>query len=598
MLEELKKEVKKLYSLEEKLTDDFEIDYPTKLSLEVQKQYEKIFNKVLEICKKEKIKDYEVFDKKYNIFEEGLEDFIENIKEFFIIYSGDSKDDAKKELDVFQKILNQFNINKKEKQDLKLYILNDTRYIGDENKAEELLQDFIKKYPKNEEGYNTKCNWELEKKKPDMEKVVDIIMESKENEALVDDEDIYESVINYYKKKGDKKKEKQFKQMLQDIKEKQYFDEDMFDESDIFEDDFSYDDEIDGEELDDLIIEEIREVADDKVSKNKTFEDYIKGMSDIKKFNFLGPQAVFMKENERNQVINNVSEYISKNYKTILKENLKYMPKDLIEFLKTVPDSGIKEIGLKNKFPSDIDEIMKKYTLNIFLIAFWQLKGMKLLIAVPLISNIKNDLKDKDVKKENKKFNEILNLVNGIINLYGAVKAKEIYNLVLKIYEKDGINQETDIEYFSKLLFIICNLLNIASIKFNEKGIEYIYNNSLDEKTAKSIMKKQSEIKVLPKEEYLKYSKENFWKDFNGYKKLKRELNSRMFGEQLIPIIDGVLAMYVPEKQIGSKRSDEIINKLFEEMKKANKELGIPFVNENKLKAYFKEIDLEIPRWK
>ena len=66
----------------------------------------------------------------------------------------------------------------------------------------------------------------------------------------------------------------------------------------------------------------------------------------IKKFNFLGPQAVFMKENERNQVINNVSEYISKNYKTILKENLKYMPKDLIEFLKTVPDSGIKEIGL------------------------------------------------------------------------------------------------------------------------------------------------------------------------------------------------------------------------------------------------------------
>ena len=469
MLEELKKEVKKLYSLEEKLTDDFEIDYPTKLSLEVQKQYEKIFNKVLEICKKEKIKDYEVFDKKYNIFEEGLEDFIENIKEFFIIYSGDSKDDAKKELDVFQKILNQFNINKKEKQDLKLYILNDTRYIGDENKAEELLQDFIKKYPKNEEGYNTKCNWELEKKKPDMEKVVDIIMESKENEALVDDEDIYESVINYYKKKGDKKKEKQFKQMLQDIKEKQYFDEDMFDESDIFEDDFSYDDEIDGEELDDLIIEEIREVADDKVSKNKTFEDYIKGMSDIKKFNFLGPQAVFMKENERNQVINNVSEYISKNYKTILKENLKYMPKDLIEFLKTVPDSGIKEIGLKNKFPSDIDEIMKKYTLNIFLIAFWQLKGMKLLIAVPLISNIKNDLKDKDVKKENKKFNEILNLVNGIINLYGAVKAKEIYNLVLKIYEKDGINQETDIEYFSKLLFIICNLLNIASIKFNEK---------------------------------------------------------------------------------------------------------------------------------
>lgn len=598
MLEELKKEVKKLYSLEEKLTDDFEIDYPTKLSLEVQKQYEKIFNKVLEICKKEKIKDYEVFDKKYNIFEEGLEDFIENIKEFFIIYSGDSKDDAKKELDVFQKILNQFNINKKEKQDLKLYILNDTRYIGDENKAEELLQDFIKKYPKNEEGYNTKCNWELEKKKLDMEKVVDIIMESKENEALVDDEDIYESVINYYKKKGDKKKEKQFKQMLQDIKEKQYFDEDMFDESDIFEDDFSYDDEIDGEELDDLIIEEIREVADDKVSKNKTFEDYIKGMSDIKKFNFLGPQAVFMKENERNQVINNVSEYISKNYKTILKENLKYMPKDLIEFLKTVPDSGIKEIGLKNKFPSDIDEIMKKYTLNIFLIAFWQLKGMKLLIAVPLISNIKNDLKDKDVKKENKKFNEILNLVNGIINLYGAVKAKEIYNLVLKIYEKDGINQETDIEYFSKLLFIICNLLNIASIKFNEKGIEYIYNNSLDEKTAKSIMKKQSEIKVLPKEEYLKYSKENFWKDFNGYKKLKRELNSRMFGEQLIPIIDGVLAMYVPEKQIGSKRSDEIINKLFEEMKKANKELGIPFVNENKLKAYFKEIDLEIPKWK
>ena len=33
VLEELKKEVKKLYSLEEKLTDDFEIDYPTKLAL-------------------------------------------------------------------------------------------------------------------------------------------------------------------------------------------------------------------------------------------------------------------------------------------------------------------------------------------------------------------------------------------------------------------------------------------------------------------------------------------------------------------------------------------------------------------------------------
>ena len=86
-IEKLKEKIKELERMEEISIEDIETEPPTPLDREIIEKSQEIWQEVLEICKKEKIKDTKIFDKKYNIFQYGLENFIEEYSAF-IDYCG------------------------------------------------------------------------------------------------------------------------------------------------------------------------------------------------------------------------------------------------------------------------------------------------------------------------------------------------------------------------------------------------------------------------------------------------------------------------------------------------------------------------------
>ena len=156
------------------------------------------------------------------------------------------------------------------------------------------------------------------------------------------------------------------------------FEED-FDDYDIEDDedysDYDYEDFEDYEDFDEYenfeeyelekreaIIEEIKEIANDKVEKNKTYEKYVQERKKEEELlPFLGPQIITKTPEEIKQIKKDLKKYIIENQEEILRENMIYMPESVIQEIKNTPQNGIIEI----EFEEDISEIVKivKYEL-------------------------------------------------------------------------------------------------------------------------------------------------------------------------------------------------------------------------------------------
>ena len=178
--------------------------------------------------------------------------------------------------------------------------------------------------------------------------------------------------------------------------------------------------------------------------------------------------------------------------------------------------------------------------------------------------------------------------------LYGAIKAKQVYHILEKIYGKiDKIE-------LAKNLLIVCGILGTTGIEIEKSTgrIQFIYHNMIDEKTAKDIIKTKKDIKEYSKEEYLKYSNPNFLQDTKGYKILEQEFNSRMFyGEDLFKKMIDVLMPYTVEVRLGEKSADEMLEMLLEQIRQMNA-IGLGNVDVENVQKGFKKLNSELVKWK
>ena len=378
-----------------------------------------------------------------------------------------------------------------------------------------------------------------------------------------------------------------------------------------FEDDEYYSD-YDYEDFDDLddyenfeeyelqqretIIEEIKEIANDKVEQNKTYEQYVQEKrNEDELLPFLGPQIITKTSEEINQIKKDLKKYIIENQEEILRENMIYMPDSVIQEIKNAPKNGIIEID----FEEDISEVLKiiKYELlKNFGMVFIGMQENKVVIHIPLIKEMKQALQDKEIMDKQKRTNEKTHIILGICELHGAIKTKQVYNLMEEFYGK------TDKEQFARFLIIVCGIYGVGGIKIDKKtgSLQYIYQNWLDEEMAKKIIKSNKEVKTYTKEEYLKYGTDDYLVNTKGYKKLKEEFDSDIFDEDdLTELLHNLIIPYTIEARMGNKNMDDIMKEMERQLvdilgEEGLIELGL---DTKEIAKSLQEITEELPKW-
>ncbi len=390
------------------------------------------------------------------------------------------------------------------------------------------------------------------------------------------------------------------------------FEED-FDDYDIEDDedysDYDYEDFEDYEDFDEYenfeeyeleqreaIIEEIKEIANDKVEKNKTYEKYVQERKKEEELlPFLGPQIITKTPEEIKQIKKDLKKYIIENQEEILRENMIYMPESVIQEIKNTPQNGIIEI----EFEEDISEIVKivKYELlKNFGMAFIGMQENKVIIHIPLIKKMKQTIQDKEIMDKQKIISEKTHIILGICELHGVIKTKQVYNIMEEFYGK------TDKEQFAKFLIMVCELFGVGGIKIDKKtgSLQFIYENCLDEEMAKKIIKANKEIKTYSKEEYLKYGTEDYLVNTKGYKKLKEEFDSDIFDEDdLAELLHNLIIPYTIEARMGNKNMDEIMKEMERQLvdilgEEGLIELGL---DTKEIGKSLQEIAEELPKW-
>ena len=220
-------------------------------------------------------------------------------------------------------------------------------------------------------------------------------------------------------------------------------------------------------------------------------------------------------------------------------------------------------------------------------------KNNKLVISIPYIKKMKEYIKDEHIMEKNKDINEKMDIISGMCQVYGAIKTRKIYHILEKFYE--GVTKEQ----LAKYLLMFCSFFGIANIKIETStgSLQFIYNNLIDEKKTKKIIKENKKIKDYTKEEYIKYSTLEYLKNTKGYKKLEKEFNSNMFfGEDLFEMLGEMLIPYTLERRLDGKKADEILDILIQQIEQMNK-MGLSTMNIETVKKGFKELDSELPKW-
>lgn len=379
-----------------------------------------------------------------------------------------------------------------------------------------------------------------------------------------------------------------------------------------FEEDFNYydfedfDDYEDFEEYEKLeeyelqqresIIEEIKEIANDKVEQNKTYEQYVQEKrNEDELLPFLGPQIMTKTSEEINQIKKDLKKYIIENQEEILRENMVYMPDSVIQEIKNAPKNGIIEIDFEEDI-SKIVKIVKYELLKNFGMVFIGLQENKVVIHIPLIKEMKQAIQDEKIMDNQKIINEKTHIILGICELHGAIKTKQAYHLMEEFYGK------TDKEQFAKFLILVCEVFGVGGIKIDQKtgSLQFIYENCLDEEMAKKIIKANKEIKAYTKEDYLKYGTEDYLANIKGYKKLKEEFDSDIFDEDdLAELLHNLIIPYTIEARMGNKNMDEIMKAIERQLvdilgEEGLIELGL---DTKEIAKSLQEITEELPKW-
>ena len=198
MVEKIMELNRKIESITMKTTSYFSFGEKQNLNnydRQIIEYYQEILNLIIEIAKREEIKNVEIIDNKYFEVVNTASMMIEEYLSILQFYGNIDRNITKREIDV----INQIQENLKLDDDLeiknKIELADCYFKIGNENKARKLILEFIKNSPDEDEAYMCMQNWYMYDR-PDINKLAEVIDLAEENKHILITDFGYDRLID------------------------------------------------------------------------------------------------------------------------------------------------------------------------------------------------------------------------------------------------------------------------------------------------------------------------------------------------------------------------------------------------------------------
>lgn len=173
--------------------------------------YGEIIHLIIEIAKEEKVKDIKPIDDKLKNWVNTASQMIESYISIMQFYRQFNSDIIKKEINAFNEIKTNLKLNYELEMNIEIELADCYLHIGDEEKARNLMLEFIKDNPDEDEPYQCMQNWYMYDI-PDINKLAEVIDLAEKNGHILITDFGYDRLVKYYEMIGDNKNKQKYQE--------------------------------------------------------------------------------------------------------------------------------------------------------------------------------------------------------------------------------------------------------------------------------------------------------------------------------------------------------------------------------------------------
>ena len=206
---------KKIDSIVNKTTSYFEFGKEQKLNYydkQVLEYYQEILNLIIEIAQKEEIKDIKIIDNKYFKVVNTASMMIESYMSILQFYGSVDRSITRIEIEVIKQIQENLKLDDEFEIKNEIELADCYFHIGDENKARNLILNFIKNNPDEDEAYMCMQNWYMYDQ-PDINKLAEVIDLAEYNKHILFTDFGYDKLVKFYDRVGDINNKKKYQEL-------------------------------------------------------------------------------------------------------------------------------------------------------------------------------------------------------------------------------------------------------------------------------------------------------------------------------------------------------------------------------------------------
>ena len=174
--------------------------------------YGEILHLIIEIAKEENIKDIKPIDDKFKNWVNTASQMIESYISMLQFYRQFNSEVIKEEINVFNEVKSNLKLNHELETSNAVELADCYFHVGDEEKARNLLLEFIKDNPDEDEPYQCMQNWYMYDI-PDINKLAEVIDLAEKNEHILFTDFGYDRLVKYYEMIGDNENKQKYKDL-------------------------------------------------------------------------------------------------------------------------------------------------------------------------------------------------------------------------------------------------------------------------------------------------------------------------------------------------------------------------------------------------
>ena len=174
--------------------------------------YGEILHLIIEIAKEENVKDIKAIDDKLKNWVNTASEMIESYISMLQFYRQFNSDVIKEEIYVFNEVKDNLKLNHELETSNAVELADCYLHIGDEEKARNLLLEFIKDNPDEDEPYQCMQNWYMYDI-TDINKLAEVIDLAERNGHILFTDFGYDRLVKYYEMIGDNENKQKYKDL-------------------------------------------------------------------------------------------------------------------------------------------------------------------------------------------------------------------------------------------------------------------------------------------------------------------------------------------------------------------------------------------------